>query len=74
MLQSAPAWPLAAVRTHLLRCIDAVVHVERNAGGGRRVVEIAEVVDGGDRPAVRPVFRGDAAVGTLQRTRLWSGP
>ena len=34
VVQAAPAWPLRAVRDHLVRCIDVVVHVERTAGGG----------------------------------------
>jgi pilus assembly protein CpaF len=43
VVQAAPSWPLAAIRDHLARCVDVVVHVERVAGGGRRVAEIAEV-------------------------------
>ena len=38
VLQAAPAWPMAAVRQHLSRSIDVVVHVARSARGatGRR--------------------------------------
>jgi pilus assembly protein CpaF len=43
VVQAAPSWPLSAIRDHLARCIDVVVHVERVAGGARRVAEIAEV-------------------------------
>ena len=63
VVQTAPAWPLRAVRDHLLRCIDAVVHVERAAGGARRVSEIAEVVDGDGVPATRPIVIGGERVG-----------
>ncbi len=43
VVQAAPTWPLRAVRSHLHRCIDAIVHVERTAGGPRRVAEVAEL-------------------------------
>jgi pilus assembly protein CpaF len=78
VVQAAPTWPLPAVRSHLLRCVDVIVHVERSAGGGRRVVEIAELDAPGDlstdrdRPLMRPVVSGDAIVGTLQRSRAWA--
>jgi pilus assembly protein CpaF len=39
VLQAAPAWPLAAVRHHLARSIDVVVHVERVRGSTDRRVE-----------------------------------
>jgi pilus assembly protein CpaF len=71
VVQTAPAWPLGAVRAHLLRCIDAIVHVERDASGGRTVNEIAEVVDGGDHPAVRQIVASGARVDELRRSRAW---
>lgn len=77
VVQAAPTWPLAAVRSHLLRCIDAIVHVERALGGARRVVEIAELDDArdltsdGDRPLIRTVAIGDSIVGELRRSRAW---
>ncbi len=43
VLQSAPQWPLSAVRQQLARSIDVVVHVER-IGARRRIRSIAEVV------------------------------
>ena len=43
VVQSAPSWPLPAIRQHLSRCIDVVVHVERRPGGARRVIEVGEV-------------------------------
>jgi pilus assembly protein CpaF len=70
VVQSAPAWPLRAVRDHLVRCIDVVVHVERVAGGGRRVAEIGEVFDDDGAPGVRPVFAAAERVGELSRSRV----
>jgi pilus assembly protein CpaF len=70
VVQAAPAWPLRAVRDHLVRCIDAVVHVERTAGGARRVSEIAEVIDHDGVPATRPIVVGGERVGTLSRSRM----
>jgi len=43
VLQSAPQWPLAAVRQQLARSIDVVVQVGR-VDGRRRIVSICEVV------------------------------
>jgi pilus assembly protein CpaF len=57
VVQAAPSWPLAAIRDHLARCIDVVVHVERVVGGGRRVAEIAEV---------RPTAQGMPAVASVE--------
>ncbi len=76
VLQTAPTWPLVAVRSHLLRCVDAVVHVERSAGGARRVVEIAELSEDlditlGDRPITRTIVKGDTVVAALRRSRAW---
>lgn len=73
VVQSAPAWPLRAVRDHLTRCIDVVVHVERATGGGRRVTEIVEVFDDGGLPGTRPIVAGGARVGVLRRTRALEG-
>ena len=41
--QSAPGWPMAAVREHVHRAIDVVVHVVRGTDGARSVSEVAEV-------------------------------
>jgi len=76
VLQTSPTWPLVAVRSHLLRCVDAVIHVERSAGGNRRVVEIAELSDAADmtaddRPLTRTIVTGDAVVSALRRMRAW---
>jgi Flp pilus assembly CpaF family ATPase len=77
VMQAAPTWPLAAVRSHLHRCIDAIVHVERTAGGARQVAEIAELGDAtaaenvADGPAMRIVVQQGAVVATLHRSRRW---
>jgi len=42
VMQAAPTWPLAAIRHHLARSIDVVVHVDRR-GAHRRVAAISEV-------------------------------
>jgi pilus assembly protein CpaF len=69
VVQATPAWPLRAVRDHLVRCVDAVVHVDRASGGGRRVGEIAEVVEHDGEPATRPIVCGAGRVADLVRTR-----
>ena len=58
VVQAAPAWPLTAVRQHLVRCTDVVVHVERRPGGARRIAQIVEVVDTQDGDAPRAAHRG----------------
>lgn len=69
VMQTAPAWPLLAIRRHLIRCIDAVIHVERASGGARRIAEIGEVVATGDEPSVRPIVTDGRVVGELTRWR-----
>jgi pilus assembly protein CpaF len=60
--------PLAAVRGQILGAVDLVVHVERSGGGGRRVAEVAEVVDGpGGTLAVRTLARGGEVVASVRR-------
>ncbi len=54
VLQAAPTWPLAAIRHQLARSIDVVVHVERDADGRRRIIEIAEVMPPGQATAAEP--------------------
>ena len=75
VLQAAPAWPLAAIRTQLARSIDVVVHVERcrQAGRQRRVItEIHEVRDPGDDgvPATRSLAHRDGSGRTLPTESL----
>ncbi|HSM67109.1 MAG TPA: ATPase, T2SS/T4P/T4SS family [Ilumatobacteraceae bacterium] len=55
VMQAAPTWPLAAIRHHLARSIDVVVHLERDATH-RHVTEISEVAppgSGADAPRLR---------------------
>ncbi|MDO8364330.1 MAG: ATPase, T2SS/T4P/T4SS family [Actinomycetota bacterium] len=47
VLQDVGNWPMVAVRQHVARAIDAVVHVARGPDGSRRVTEVVEVSDGG---------------------------
>jgi pilus assembly protein CpaF len=71
VIQTAPAWPLGAVRAHLARSLDAVVHVARTAGVARRIVEIGEVVaPDTDGPLRLRAIADDANVlGALARRR-----
>ena len=70
VVQAAPSWPLAAVRQHLTRSIDVVVHVGRFADGRRRVVEVGEVIVDRDRLGLRPIADGDAVVGQVTRVPI----
>ncbi len=70
LMQAAPSWPLVAIRRQVTRSIDAVVHVARQPQGRRRIVEVAEVVESGDEPEVRPLFGAGAdRTGPLRRRR-----
>jgi len=66
VVQAAPSWPLAAVRDHLVRCLDVVVHVERAPGGRRRIATIAEI---GRDPDGTPTATPITEPAQLQRTR-----
>jgi pilus assembly protein CpaF len=66
VMQAAPSWPLPAIRRHVTRSIDIVVHLER-VGGRRRVVEIGEVIEGAGEPVVRTLR--PTAGDRLQRSR-----
>jgi pilus assembly protein CpaF len=69
IIQAAPAWPLAAVRQQLTRSLDTVVHVARTGRAARRVIEIGEVVESGDRLQLQPLVMGDAITGDPTRAR-----
>jgi pilus assembly protein CpaF len=72
VIQAAPAWPLEAVRDHLVRAIDVVVMVARGEAGRRRVVEIVEVVADrsiGAPPAVRRLASAKRVEAALRRRR-----
>ncbi|MGA7756793.1 MAG: ATPase, T2SS/T4P/T4SS family [Ilumatobacteraceae bacterium] len=76
VMQAAPTWPLAAIRHHLARSIDVVVHVERR-GVHRRVAAISEVArpnSTDDTPRLRALTTLDpgdrcSVVGPLTRRR-----
>ncbi len=70
VVQAAPAWPLRAIRDHIARCIDAVVHVERTSGGMRRVKEISEVTDRDGAPATRSIVADGQRVAEFERSRV----
>lgn len=53
VMQSAPSWPLAAIRRQVSRSLDAVVHLARSPTGTRSVVEVIEVVESDGDPAGR---------------------
>jgi pilus assembly protein CpaF len=67
--------PLAAIRSQMAGAIDVVVHVARTAGAERRVVAVAEVLDGPARSArwadvevaVRLLADGDEVLGACSR-------
>lgn len=42
--QEAGGWPMSSAHHHVSRAVDAVVHVERQPDGSRRVAEVAEVL------------------------------
>jgi pilus assembly protein CpaF len=70
VIQAAPAWPLTAVRQHLTRSIDVVVHVARHHDGSRGIVEVGEVVVDRDRLGLRPIADRRAVVGQITRVRV----
>jgi pilus assembly protein CpaF len=69
VVQTAPAWPIGAVRQHLTRSIDIVVHVARFPDGRRQVIEIGEVVVDRDRLGLRPIADHHDVVGQVTRLR-----
>jgi pilus assembly protein CpaF len=56
VLMAGLGLPLRAVRSQIGAAVDAIVHVARRAGGGRRVEAIAEIVGGSDVLDVSPLF------------------
>lgn len=69
LMQAAPGWPLDAIRSHLRRSIDVVIHVGRS-GGRRQIVEVDEVdphASTGAPLSTTPIAQLDR-VGRLTRT------
>lgn len=63
VLCAAPSWPLAAIRQHLARSLDVIVHVERVPGSAaRRVATVDEVVVPADLLDTTPRLRRLAVV------------
>jgi pilus assembly protein CpaF len=69
VLRAAPSWPMPAVRSHLTRSIDVVVHVERGPGGTRRIGEVVEVVESDGPPRVRSLTTATTVIAHLGRRR-----
>jgi pilus assembly protein CpaF len=69
IMQAAPNWPLAAIRSQLARSIDVIVHLGRTGSAARRVVAVAEVVEGDGPPVVRPLTDHRHVVAPLRRVR-----
>lgn len=68
VLQAAPTWPMAAIRSQVSRSIDAVVHLVRRAGE-RRIDQIVEPVIGEGEPDGHVVVDGGLRTGELRRRR-----
>jgi len=72
VLQDAPTWPLGAIREHVRRAVDVVVHVARLPDGHRRVVDVAEVVESPGEAGdivTRSLLQTSGCVGLLSRSR-----
>ena len=69
VMQAAPTWPLPAIRRHVSRSIDAVVHVERVASGARQVAEVLEVRESPDEPGGRDLVVDGSVAGGFTRGR-----
>jgi pilus assembly protein CpaF len=56
-LMAAVGLPHDAIREQVARGIELVVHLERGLDGGRRVIEVGEVVEAAGRVGVRELWR-----------------
>ena len=72
VMQAAPTWPLAAIRHHLARSIDVIVHVDRR-GTKREVAAISELArattDDSDARLRELTTRDRGVIGALTRRR-----
>lgn len=73
VLHAAPAWPMSSIRHQVARSIDAVVHLQRQAGR-RTIAQVIEpVIDParqhGAAPGVRSIVDGGVVVAALERRR-----
>jgi pilus assembly protein CpaF len=69
VMQTAPSWPLAAIRRQVSRSLDVIVHLERDEGGARRIGEVVEVVESGGEPEVRHLSGGQTVAAEFSRRR-----
>jgi pilus assembly protein CpaF len=59
-LMAAVGLPHDAIREQVARGIELVVHLERGLDGGRRVIEVGEVVEAAGGVGVRELWRWDS--------------
>ncbi len=67
VLMSGAALTLPAVRRQIAAGLDLVVHIERGAGGVRRVTEVLEVWSQDDALSLAPVVEDGVATGCVPR-------
>jgi pilus assembly protein CpaF len=65
--------PLAAVRSQIGACIDAVVYLARGADRSRRVIEVAAVTERAGALAVQPLLGGSGGDRRLHRPARRAG-
>jgi pilus assembly protein CpaF len=70
VLQATDAAPLHAIREQLHGSLDAIIHVQRTPGGGRRIAAVAEVLSEPDGPRIRLLAQLDRVVGKPERSRI----
>ncbi|HYF91522.1 MAG TPA: CpaF family protein [Symbiobacteriaceae bacterium] len=70
VLMSGMELPVSAIRQQIASAVEVIVHLARLPGGGRRVVQVCEVL-GLERGevALAEIFRWEAAAGAL----VWTG-
>ena len=62
-------WPLAAVREQIHRSIDAVIHLDRDCNGRRRIVSVIELMPPEHEQRMRTLVSGDTVVARPTRRR-----
>lgn len=73
VVQSVGNWPAEAVRRHVERAIDVVVHLQRTATGARTVQQVAEVgVGNGTAFRVTTLATSSTVVAETSRGRAWA--
>ncbi len=65
-LQASIGLPAAAIRDQMVAALDLIVHLERQPGGARRIVEVARMDRTGAGSMLAPLFR---ATGLPRRRR-----